>query len=196
MLVVRGEALFAGVPEGPLQSWGALGKDWETSALGGRVLTQTRTSCVTLGKSLGALKAQFPHLKMRGWRSSLQNMHSRTTWEAFQPRFLGPVQSCQVLDLGVCVSEKLPGDLPGGQARMPPRSLSALSFQELEVAEPRYPGSGVPDLSKFYVKNYARASLVVQWLRIRLPVQGTWVRSLVWEGPACRGAPKPVCHNY
>uniref|UniRef100_A0A8C6AMS2 Zinc finger CCHC-type containing 14 n=1 Tax=Monodon monoceros TaxID=40151 RepID=A0A8C6AMS2_MONMO len=27
------------------------------------------------------------------------------------------------------------------------------------------------------------ASLVAQWLRIRLPMQGTWVRALVWEDP-------------
>ena len=41
-----------------------------------------------------------------------------------------------------------------------------------------------------------RTSLVAQWLRIRLPVQGTWVRSLVQEDPTCRGATKPVRHNY
>ena len=40
------------------------------------------------------------------------------------------------------------------------------------------------------------ASLVVQWLRIRLPVQGTQVRALVREDPTCRGATKPVRHNY
>ena len=40
------------------------------------------------------------------------------------------------------------------------------------------------------------ASLVAQWLRIRLPMQGTWVRALVWEDPTCRGATKPVCHSY
>ena len=40
------------------------------------------------------------------------------------------------------------------------------------------------------------ASLVAQWLRIRLPMQGTWVRSLVQEDPTCRGATKPVRHNY
>ena len=40
------------------------------------------------------------------------------------------------------------------------------------------------------------ASLVAQWLRILLPMQGTWVRSLVREDPTCRGATKPVCHNY
>ena len=39
-------------------------------------------------------------------------------------------------------------------------------------------------------------SLVAQWLRIRLLMQGTWVRALVWEDPTCRGATKPVHHNY
>ena len=40
------------------------------------------------------------------------------------------------------------------------------------------------------------ASLAAQWLRIRLPVQGTRVRALVWEDPTCRGATKPMRHNY
>ena len=44
-------------------------------------------------------------------------------------------------------------------------------------------------------KYIARASLVVQWLRIRLPMQGTRVRALVWEDPTCRGATRPVSHN-
>ena len=39
-------------------------------------------------------------------------------------------------------------------------------------------------------------SLVAQWLRIHLPMQGTRVRALVWEDPTCRGATKPVRHNY
>ena len=38
--------------------------------------------------------------------------------------------------------------------------------------------------------------LVVQWIRIRLPMQGTRVRALVQEDPTCRGATKPVRHNY
>ena len=33
---------------------------------------------------------------------------------------------------------------------------------------------------------------MVQWLRIRLPVQGTRVRALVQEDPTCRGATKPI----
>ena len=39
-------------------------------------------------------------------------------------------------------------------------------------------------------------SLVVQWLRFRLPTQGTRVQSLVQEDPTCHGATKPVCYNY
>ena len=38
--------------------------------------------------------------------------------------------------------------------------------------------------------------LVVQWLRIRLPMQGTQVRSLVREDPTCHEATKPVCYSY
>ena len=41
-----------------------------------------------------------------------------------------------------------------------------------------------------------RASLVAQWLRIRLPMQATRVRALVWEDPTCHGATGPVRHNY
>ena len=41
-----------------------------------------------------------------------------------------------------------------------------------------------------------RAPLMAQWLRIRLPMQGTRVRALVREDPMCRGAAKPVRHSY
>ena len=43
--------------------------------------------------------------------------------------------------------------------------------------------------------NEPRMSLVIQWLRIRLAMQGTRVPSLVWEDSTCRGAAKPVHHN-
>ena len=42
----------------------------------------------------------------------------------------------------------------------------------------------------------AWASLVVQRLRIHLAMQGTRVRALVREDPTCRGATKPVQHDY
>ena len=48
----------------------------------------------------------------------------------------------------------------------------------------------------FTDNNNSRASLVVQWLRIRLPMQGTRVQALVWEDTTCRGATRPVSHNY
>ena len=51
--------------------------------------------------------------------------------------------------------------------------------------------------SVIWIKNgSSRASLVAQWLRICLPVQGTRVWALVWEDPTCHRATGPVCHNY
>ena len=47
-----------------------------------------------------------------------------------------------------------------------------------------------------YQKRGPRAFLVAQWLRIHLPRQGTQVQALVREDPTCRGATKPVRHNY
>ena len=43
---------------------------------------------------------------------------------------------------------------------------------------------------------YVWTSLVVQWLRIRLPMQGTWVLALGREDPTCLRATKPMRHNY
>ena len=48
----------------------------------------------------------------------------------------------------------------------------------------------------FHQKYSIRPFLVAQWLRIHLPMQGTRVRSQVWEDPTCRGATKPLHHNY
>ena len=47
-----------------------------------------------------------------------------------------------------------------------------------------------------FKKTKTGASLVAQWLRICLLMQGTRVRALVWEDPTCRGAAGPVSHNY
>ena len=49
---------------------------------------------------------------------------------------------------------------------------------------------------QFSSKMTKGASLVVQWLRIRLPMQGTRVRALVWEDPTCHRSTKPMHHNY
>ena len=50
-------------------------------------------------------------------------------------------------------------------------------------------------LNRVSKNDILRASLVAQWLRVCLPVQGTRVRALVWEDPTCRGAAGPVSHN-
>ena len=36
-----------------------------------------------------------------------------------------------------------------------------------------------------HIHTYVATSLVVQWIRIHLPVQGTWVVSLIQEDPTC-----------
>ena len=54
----------------------------------------------------------------------------------------------------------------------------------------------IKTLKQKRVKEAPRASLVAQWLRIHLPMQGTRVRALVREDPTCRRATKPVRHSY
>ena len=53
-------------------------------------------------------------------------------------------------------------------------------------------------VGRLSIEDYARlgTSLVAQWLRICLPMQGTQVRALVREDPTCRRATKPTSHNY
>ena len=53
-------------------------------------------------------------------------------------------------------------------------------------------GGHLPDARS---RTSLRASLVAQWLRICLLMQGTRVRALVWEDPTCHGAAGPVSHN-
>ena len=61
-------------------------------------------------------------------------------------------------------------------------------------------GSNWEDRSSTYKQQPLKCSfgtsLVAQWLRIHLPMQGTRVRALVREDPTCRGATKPARHNY
>ena len=49
---------------------------------------------------------------------------------------------------------------------------------------------------KILLKVNEETSLVAQWLRIRLPMQETRFWAVIREDPTCRGATKPVCHNY
>ena len=53
-----------------------------------------------------------------------------------------------------------------------------------------------PLISHCFLSHPSRAFLVVQWLRICLAMQGTWVRALVQGDPTYCGAAKSVHHNY
>ena len=52
-----------------------------------------------------------------------------------------------------------------------------------------------PYLSVASTQRTDGTSLVVRWLSIHLPVQGTWVPPLVWED-SMKWAAKPIRHNY
>ena len=58
-----------------------------------------------------------------------------------------------------------------------------------------YLGDSVPAKLQFKMSTLW-TSLVAQWLGILLPMQGSQVRSLVWEDSTCRRAAKPMCRNY
>ena len=51
-------------------------------------------------------------------------------------------------------------------------------------------------IQKQHKTTYNQAFLVVQWLRIRLRMQGTRVQALGREDPTCHGATKSMRHNY
>ena len=61
-----------------------------------------------------------------------------------------------------------------------------------DILEDQVPSGLIVD----YQNLLTRASLVAQWLRICLLMQGTRVRALVWEDPTCCVATRPVSHNY
>ena len=64
--------------------------------------------------------------------------------------------------------------------------------QEYNQINPEFLGVG----SGYVLKSSLGASLVAQWLRIHLPMQGTQVWTVVREDPTCHGATKPMRHNY
>ena len=69
------------------------------------------------------------------------------------------------------------------------------SNSELRKSERRY-STWVPKRKQSSLKNvFPGASLVAQWGALHLPVQGTWVHSLIQKDPSCLGATKSVCHN-
>ena len=97
---------------------------------------------------------------------------------------------------------RLPIGVPRGPYFLPPSLTTA---EVLSVGPEEGPHIRPPltchrgfrlDSGQSQQKGGPGASLVAQWLRIRLPTQGTRGPSLVWEDPTCCRATKPVRHNY
>ena len=47
----------------------------------------------------------------------------------------------------------------------------------------------------YHRNDHIFTSLVIQWLRVCLTIQGTWVQSLVQKDSTCCRITKPVHHN-
>ena len=103
--------------------------------------------------------------------------------------------SC-IWNILVKISRRQARDFPGGPVvKTPALPMQGARVPSL-VGELRSRGLCCMAKKKKKKKGRWRASLVAQWLRIRLPMQRTRVRALVWEDPTCRGATGPVSHNY
>ena len=86
-----------------------------------------------------------------------------------------------------------PGDLPEPGIKPWSRALQADSLPLHRPPALRPSHSGSPHLALGEVKRSTQGtSLVIQWLRVYLPTQGTQSQSLVCEDPTCRGQPSPV----
>ena len=80
------------------------------------------------------------------------------------------------------------------------REEEGLTRHSLPCVQPLQPG-GAPTTQSSKcmstdIKPQAQGSLVVQRLRICLPMQETWVQFLVSEDPMCHRVTKATCHNY
>ena len=148
------------------------------------------------GSSLAAERASFP----RGLPGGLGAPPTGPLH--IGPSFVGPCLLCSV---NAALAEPSPGCSSLVQGPGPwltgSRHLSGLAGSRFRLALDRInlpfsPRALVSAQRDSFLKNESRASLVAQWLRIRLPVQGTRVQALVWEDPTCRGATGPVNHNY
>ena len=91
----------------------------------------------------------------------------------------------------------LPQPLNFNRKRTLIKNISIWGFQiaeDLALPPSERPQRGA--IRKKVLKWDLRASLVVLWLIICLPMQGTGVWLLLWEDPTCHGTTKPVQHDY
>ena len=74
--------------------------------------------------------------------------------------------------------------------------MACFFIHHLRVTIQTYLGEFFSEMTnKNEYKTLCRASLVAQWLRVRLPMQGTRVRAPVRDDPTCRAAAGPVSHG-
>ena len=76
-----------------------------------------------------------------------------------------------------------------------PQSLSCCLCNPGPSSEPPHLGAGKKK-KKIKKNEQGWTSLVTQWVKICLPMQGTWVWSLIWEDPTCCRTTKPRSHNH
>ena len=114
------------------------------------------------------------------------------TWEAIiilsgnPDKYLVPHTSLYIYmwEMGRCVRGR--EDEPNGLSESSSSGTAvSLKLEHWESPSP-----------KSFGRTQTGTSPVVQWLIIRLAIQGTPLWSLVWKDPTCCGATKPVCHSY
>lgn len=109
---------------------------------------------------------------------------------------IGMQQILQVYLIRVLHSHVIlcPTDYPEGYAHnMSARSLMTSGLRILSSATCN---SFLQRVAKAFKRREHRTFLMVQWLRLYLPMQGTWIGSLVQEDPTYHRATKPTCHKY
>ncbi|KAJ8783498.1 hypothetical protein J1605_009203 [Eschrichtius robustus] len=162
-----------------LRAWRAVGVSAQAQALGGDgCFLHTRPA----QKFRGGAGGRCPH--GAPWSVPAQTLPHTASAGSGRPARRSPVLAADrpvgALKELSCPLEPLDGRWTAAPSTNFPRPLTGLSLSF--------------SVSPF--RRSARASLVAQWLRICLPVQGTRVRALVREDPTCHGATKPVRHNY
>ena len=106
----------------------------------------------------------------------------------------GPVVKTSPCNAGVQVQSQ------DGRAKIPhafwPKNRNIIQKQYCNKFNKDFKNGPPKVLKKKIQASCEPTSPVIQWLRICLPMQGTWVRSLVWEDFKCLEAAKPVGHDY
>ena len=91
--------------------------------------------------------------------------------------------------------QSFPSILPGNTHRLKWRKQS-IKHPTTECSTVGYQFCGLITRRIIYTTiNNSGASLVLQWVRVHLPMQGTRVRPLVQEDPTCHRATEPVHDN-